>query len=257
MQSVGDIDKEVLGQFLTDGVYQRGMVLERMLTNLYIKHPPGHFIDVEFYRNYIMSLDDLINWYHVLKEWQPNWKPVHMILQDVQTRKRNNGSDLFAAYTFEEVSRMDRARLYERLNLPGDSRLAELGWDEGSISRYKVDIKIVLDRFCQSIKERVLYGGVRSDIITAFKNSGILEDYSASDESFHEVQLTGPSSGLEVVGIRPAKSYTFKVDKRTPNELFSQIKVNAATLAFLLMAFYDGQYGEEPIIPPVLGATKM
>ena len=253
MESVAEIDKEVLGQYLTEGVYQRGIILQRMLTNLYVKHPPGHLIDVEFYRHYISSLDDLINWYHVLKEWQPNWKPVHMLLQDVQARKHSSGSDLFAAYTLEEVSRLDRPRLYERLHLPEDSRLAELGWDDESISRHTIDIDIVLDRFYQGIKERVLYGGVRSDIMAAFNKSGILEDYSNSGESFTEVELTGPSSGLEIVGARPARPYIIKVDKRTPIQLFGQVKLNAATLVFILLAFYDGQYGETPIIPPVLG----
>ena len=121
MQRAEEVDKELLAQFLTEGVHQRGMIMERMLTSFYEKRMPRHLIEVEFYRNYIMSLDDLIKWYHVLKEWQPDWKPLHIILQDVLARKRSNVA-LFAAYTLEEVSRIDKERLYERLNLPGDRR---------------------------------------------------------------------------------------------------------------------------------------
>ncbi|MSQ15766.1 MAG: hypothetical protein EXR50_07890 [Dehalococcoidia bacterium] len=249
-----DLDKDALVQFLIEGVHQRGVALERMLASFNTTRLPRHAIEAEFYRNYIMSLDDMVNWYHVLKEWQPEWKPLQLIFKEIQAQRQGRAAQ-FAAFTLEEVSRIDRTRLYEVLKLPSDGRLSELGWSRDRIEKHRDDMSIVLDRLCLGFKDRVLYGGVRADILTAFRKSGIIEDDPSDEGSFQEVELAEPPPGIEVVGAIPTRTYIIKIDKRNVLQIFSRINANCSILKALLLAFYDGQYGEDPIIPPVLGAT--
>lgn len=232
MQPPQTSDQDTLAQFLTEGVWRRQEIAENLITSLLERRSPRSPIEIEIYRQYLLSLDDILNWYYLLRGWRPNLAPLPVMINEIQVQARYRRGQMAAEVL--ETAGHDLEALAYRLNQP----IMGLGWTPTRVAEHRAGLDAALSRVILAAKERILYGGAPVRTTERLKGLGIL-----AEESFLDTQVVIiPTTGNGPEALSEEEPYMVVCDPRPLSQIVGSIKTNCAILATILFAFYHGQY---------------